>query len=355
MNYLENLEILGSICHNIRKQDANSFANTVHESQALLDFEPAHLAVLKQRLTDTLGEGSDAIEMIYSAGERSVTIETISSMLLNQSDEEFVTSSKELTRLLADTQTHKKIPGGPVFVIRGTTATDDRPFLIILKSEYSDGFITEINAGTLSVKMLNQLFLTKGQKVHKVAFISFIDPTLTGHDLVSTQNLYFKIFDSNSSIVNKGYASYFYSRFLGLNFRPDGNVLTSKFFGISKKYFLRFIEDKEQRISAMTNMFNYLLNASTVQINTTTFSNQCFTDPQDRIKYRRHLNDNGLTETTFQKYLEFILDKLANRTLVFENNIKIKIPAIWMEVSEIEFNRESDTTTIKILGLPTEQ
>lgn len=354
MNYIENLQISHLAIHQIIK-DADTSNTTEKFGTNLITLTDEIKEILIRRLSLVLGANSNAIQMECDPLEQDSAYAKIIETLDTKSDSEVFSCSKELLSILAASSTHRKTPGGPVFVVKGTTTTLNRPFVAIIKAEFSSGFQIGNLKGRTKLQVIKDVFLTKEQKLYKVGFLTLANPELEIEKKYGQENLISFIFDVNTlATFSRDYASYFYKKFLGLKFRDTDERYTEKFFIHTKTYCLKKIEDKDLQYIHLNRLYVYLTSPRRSVVNVNTYIQENF-DTQFRDAFRVHIANVDLPLTSFPLNTRFINSELSKRTFVFVNDNKVKIPYTLLSRSEVKFDHTNNKTIITLSGIPLEQ
>jgi hypothetical protein len=350
MSYLSNLRITKLALHRIQKSEQRSSEATTTHGDELVEVTEEIEAELVRRLSESLGAGSNSIQMEIDLEETQSAINDLTESIDTDDNDIFLEKSKVLANLLASSSQHRSIQGGPFFVLKGLTTSNDRPFIAVIKAEYSSGFQQDQEA----VRLLRNIFLTPNQKLFKIGFITIDNAELDLPERYEQSNLICLVFDVNTSHRNNGnFATYFYKKFLGLKFRETEEVLTRDFFDFTKSFFIQRINDADIRFDHMNRLYAYLTSRHRLQLNINTFIRENI-DDEYQESYRAELSHRSLPRTGFVKNNLFIEKTLMKRVLVFEDQ-KIRIPYGLLNQSQVIIDKESGQTTIVLQGVPTEQ
>ncbi len=352
---IDNLVITHIAFHIIKRKTPDQAANQVHQSDVLLNLDGKSRLTLQDRLVVALAPNSDAVEMIFNPEADPQTFKTCCEILAGQTPAEFHTSSVLLAHLLAASQTHSKIADGPICIIKGTSTGNNRPCLIILKSDYSEALSTEESPGAIAVKYVDKIFLTKDHKLNKIAFICHNNPAAPAERLSLPENIFFKIYDSNVSFgSSQSYATYFYSKFLGLEFRPTDRVLTQRFFSSAKNYFKTRCTDPQDRFEKITYLYKYLSSTQRELVNISTFAREVFPNNQtERNNFKTEIS-RTVVQNAFPMDTNFIHSTLQHRTFVFDGGGRLRVPSALIDAANVEFDEDDKTLTLVLKGSPVE-
>lgn len=348
-NTFANMKIKNVIVHQIYKRDMQNnaippFYNT--ECEKLNDI---FTNKLKERIIKSLGKESHSIRMrIVDDAEESVYSHISQYWSNKKSQESFIDISKKITDNLADAQDNRRYPDSLILCIEGTIQNDDREFICIVKAESQDGFYMDRGKEKIGLNYLDNLFMTKNERFQKLAiFIKKID----GYNKLTKELVDVFIFDSNTnSSASKSKAVYFYSNFLGLDFREDSDKQTLDFFTITKDFINSSKLSDVEKIKISTSLLNYIKDDANAVINAADFSCN-FSDPAMKDIYLKNLESHNLDTNSIYKNTTMLGSSLKYRNLTFSNNVKMQIPVD--EFSDIvEITKEDNgVTVIKIKGM----
>lgn len=346
-NKFENFIIRKVIIHQIYKREVVEFITPPFYNSECSDLDYEASDILKQRITKAMSHKSHAIQMDFVDDSNESVFRCCSDFWMSDmSDNEFIEMSKKITRKLAEAQITRAIPGGIVVVVKGTIQKINKPCIAVIKAERQNGFTAEEIEGKMILKFFNDLLLTPHQKLQKIGF--FINNAVAGNTINKTDVDAF-VFDSNTdSSTSASKANYFYSGFLGLDFKKDSDLLTSKFF-VETKNFIGSYEkfDSNKKIDLITALLTYLKFNVSQFINVNTFAEEYFGDTQAIDAYINYVEKREVPLTNISKNLSMIGDKLKQRQFNFANNIRLQAPVDdFDDVVQINENEDGCTHII---------
>lgn len=195
--------------------------------------------------------------------------------------------------------------------------------MYILKAEAQDGFKTKtLEDGTVTIELITDLFLSKSQKMFKVAAIA----AARSVDLANAAHTSFRtiVFDENLHIGNASSAArYFTNKFLGLVIPNDSDAITQRFFEQSKDFANTYEGlSAAQRYKAITGLHALL------QSNAGTVSPQEFAENflplACRESYLGIIESIAVPVASFSKNLRYIEKRITKRSIDFVNGVAIK-------------------------------
>lgn len=279
---------------------------------------------LKTRVTKSLGNNSHAIKMdINDIEEESVYSVIVSYWNGRQTEEEFIGLSKKLTYMLAKAQNSRLHTGGIVIVLRGTVSRDNKRYICIVKADIQDGFNVEEKDGIQAMRYITNLLLTPAQKLQKIGI--FIDDSIKAN-IIEPNEVETYVYDSNTdknATLSK--AAYFYNDFLGLKFSSDNDMLTNKFYNYTKKFLNECgTLTSSEKNKLQTDLINYISSTGNAKISIDEFADMYVVDGKMNDKYKNFMISCGVPERDIIKDTSLV--KLKNRSLKFENSIKLQAP-----------------------------
>lgn len=306
------------------------------------------LDALQKRFTKSLGSNSHSMKMeIHNTGTESVFRYITDFWLSDESDDKFVQLSKELTKLLAASQTNRRIPGGVVVIVKGIVTEYRKDFIAIIKAEKHDGFNITEEEGINFLKYFNNLVLSPQQKLQKIGY--FVNNAVKGRKIEPTDVDAF-VFDSNTSETSmSAHAAYFYDKFLGLGFRTDAEFITNKFY-ISTRDFINTCTSlsSQSKINLQSDLRNYLEAGNINVINPNDFIRRTITDGKIIDDYLKSIDAQKIPLRDTKKYLTLAHKSLKDRYMSFDNSIKLYGPSEAFKDSIIITENGEDTIiTIK--------
>ena len=133
------------VIHQVLKKESQKSIVPPLYNDTCSELDNDSIDALQKRFTKSLGSNSHSMKMEIRNYENGSVFKHISDFWLsNEADDKFVKLSKELTKLLAESQTNGRIPGGVVVIVKGIVTEYKKDFLAIIKAEKQDWFnITE--------------------------------------------------------------------------------------------------------------------------------------------------------------------------------------------------------------------
>jgi len=324
---LLNLSIDRIIIHQIYQKDDEGNEVKPTQSHEFTRFEQSALEAFKARVTDALGEGSNAVQMEIVNQEPEDLVSLVNHMT-SQDDESFSVSSYDIAKKLTKAQQTRSIPGGIVVVFSGTQGPHRKKFLGIIKAEIHSAYEKQTNPKTneISLKFVEEVLLTPGTRLYKTA--GFFEKASTVESSTCLNDKWVvMISDSQISKTDgKAAARYFYSSFLGCGY-PQTSARTTKEFYDSSSSFIRALDVPETKKNDLLNALTTYLKVDTSStISSSDFASKYFdTDIQD--EFTNHMEDSGLPTTAFTKDIEHIESKLKVRKIRFSKKVNITAPS----------------------------
>jgi hypothetical protein len=347
-----NLQILGVSMHLIHAKGMGN-PSRAEEKKHDISLKAAAKTELSNRLLDALGPGSDAIEMIRDVDMPDETIRCISSILEFSATENIKSQSLRIAELLADAQNSTNSPGGPIFIIKGTTSERNIPFVSIVKAEFTNALIH--SEGDDDIDIVEKIFLTDKQTLYKVSFTYLINTELPLSELYTSENMNFLVYDYNTSYsAQNTRALYFYKVFMGLKYKETDAITTKNFYNHTKGFILSSTMDSDSKFNLVSNLYSYMTSPTRTVVNISRFARENL--PEDiRTEYRREMVRRGIPIENFHLDISEITSSLGTRVVSFVDGQKVRIPsALILNENSVTFDEDTNTTTITIIGTPKE-
>lgn len=343
-----NLKVKKVAIHKIfKREDKKVLIPPVYNDQCSgLDSEAKR--ALETRITKAFGNDSHSLKMkIENVSEESVYKNITDFWQTDQEDAAFLQLSKQLTFLLAKAQNSRIYPDAIVVIVKGTTKAYSNDFIAIIKAEIQDGFNIVESNGEQLLGYVNNLLLTRQQKLHKIGI--FINNQVKGRK-IELKDVDAFLFDSNNGeTFSDSKAEYFYKSFLGLTFREDADVITNQFYITTKKFINECIENAAERIRLQTALRDYLYVNKKMYINPAQFANEYLGSAETKDSYLKIMEEAGVPSMDIRKDVTMIKNG-KTRNMSFDNSINLTVPIEeFDDTITIEENENGDTI-IKIKG-----
>lgn len=306
------------------------------------------LDALQKRFTQALGNNSHSMKMeIHNTEDGSAYKYITGFWLSSENDIMFVQLSKDLTKLLAASQTNGRIPGGVVVVAKGIVTEYKKDFIAIIKAEKHDGFNITEERGINLLKYFNNLVLSPQQKLQKIGY--FVNNAVKGRN-IDPKDVDAFVFDSNTSeTAMSAHAAYFYDKFLGLGFRTDAEFITNKFYTCTRDFINTCTSlSSETKLNLQSDLRDYLYAGNINVINPNDFIRRTITDGKTIDTYLQFVEVQNIPLRDTKKYLSLASKSLKDRRISFDHKIKLYAPSeAFKESVKIEENGEDTIITIK--------
>lgn len=345
-----NMKVKKVIVHQVYARDYENNPKEPFYSSECIPRNKVFGDKLKAKIIKSLGRESHSIQMqIKDDGEESIYKYITEYWGSSEDDEAFICLSRKVADSLVVAQKSRIYPDCLVICIEGIVQ-ENKEFFCIVKAESQDGFSLHRDAEKIDLNYLDNLVMTKNEKFQKIGmFIKKID----GNNNITANLVDAYIFDSNTNeSASKAKATYFYSNFLGLDFRDDSNRLTLKFFEKTKE-FINSRDDIQdiEKINLSTDLVKYIMSEEYQMINVADFSKN-IESPSLRDEYINFLIENEVPANNILKDTSMIGRPLKYRKLHFENNVQLQIPTdSFSDVVTISKDDASGETVITIKGM----
>lgn len=362
MNF-ENLQVKKVISHFIHQPDyaGNSIPPII--SQELISLDTLAKSLLTERLVKVLGSDSKSVEMQISDTQAGSCFDYINRALINNRSN-FIEQSQNIANKLAAIQnSDRKYPSGLLILIYATVTADNLDCIIVIKAEEQSAFqkIIDENTQSISLNLLNDLFLTPQSKLYKVGV--FIGNNIENKDISLSERVkYYNAFlyDSNFTRDLKNAAKYFYSLFLGLSIPENDKIITQKFYEETRKFINNMQIPSEKKIELQNALYTELKTNKSSIISTATFAEN-YLDENEQDNYLSVMSDANIPDRSFTKDISLIENVLKLRRYHFSSGVKIISPSesdlvkIISTDEEISLIDRTQSTIIRIKGTLSEQ
>lgn len=333
------------IFHKIFKRDENGIVPPVYNSSCET-LAPKEKSTIEERIVKAIGNNSKALQMdVIKNGEGSVFKYVIPAFVRQLDEAEFIGLSKNITDKLVEAQSTRRMPGGVVAVFEGKTGIHSQRYIGIIKAEEDNGFTLESADSRLLLKFIDDLLLTKNQKIYKVAII--IDKG-EGKSTRDPGDVDVYIYDSNNNVAHAdARVTYFYDAFMGCTFQKSSEILTRNFYNSTKTFINTSDEiSSERKIDLVGALYSYLkFNASPI-INVEEFANTYFAEAEIKDKYAKFMEERKIPTNSIHKDLSLISSKLKKRKIRFTNSITLEAPVDDFDRTVVIKENDNDNSTV---------
>lgn len=344
-----NLNISKIITHEVFKRDEEKQIVPPTLNNELTILSVNGLSVLTDRIVSVLGKDSKSVEMDIANRGTGSAYALVKDIFGNNTNENFIEKSKDITKILTTAQVSRNIPGGVVIIINGTSGYGDDKYdlVLVIKAELQSGFRKTHSHNT--IEYINDLLLTPHQKMYKIgAFLQNKDKAKAF------------VYDYNISKTDEqGLATYFYSTFLGFAMLHTNKYFTSKFYNGTKEFInsIKNISD-EKKYDLNTHLYSYMKADTIATISLADFSEYISDAPlkDEYISFmRREIFKDETFDRSITKDIADIKSKLRTRRMEFTSGIKILgLSEDFEKNVKIINQKESDnseiSTTLEIIG-----
>jgi hypothetical protein len=292
----------------------------------LIKFDNDALNDFKQRIFNSLGHDSSAVEMVITNDKIGSTPFHINNVH-DSSDDEFINNSYEIAKNLSKAQTRRGMSGGILVVFSASYQYNKLPLVGIIKADLYSGYEKSQDkiSGIISLKHVKELLLTPSTKLYKSA--GFFKRQDAKDDSALNEKWAVHISDYQiDKSDGKAAAQYFYQTFLGCDYPSTSARTTKRYFELA----CDFINDMEISEEERTHLHNVLyadLKAGKSQkVDPMAFAG-AYMSTSDIDNFRNYLEDSDFPVSPFIKDTEHITSKLKNRRVKFSKNIRISAPS----------------------------
>jgi len=325
MNFVE-LDIDKIAIHQVFPRGEDGKEVMPEKGTELIKFDEDALKDFKQRVYNSLGHDSSAVEMIINDQSEGTTPFIVNNFH-NCSEEEFIESSYKIAENLSSAQKRRGMAGGIVVVFSATYQYNKLPLIGIIKADIYSGYEKSLNkeTGIISLKHVKELLLTPSTKLYKSAGFFRREDSEDGNDLNEMWSVHISDYQIDKS-DGKAAAHYFYKGFLGCDYPATSARTTKRYFELACD-FINDMEISEEKRTLLHNALYADLKAGVSQkVDPMAFAGAYMTT-QDIDNFRNYLEDSDFPVAPFIKDTEHITSKLKNRGVKFSKNILISAPS----------------------------
>ncbi len=287
---------------------------------ALLDLTDDVREVLKKRLIDAAGKQSKAFTLEIARSEPG-TFYDHCLPIINQNDDDFLNTSRQLAILLASKQTRTRIPGGYFLLLDCSDRAKGLGQYIVIKAEPDQG-VTHSRTGKKSkADLLTKILFSSAQRLYKIGMLfQRLKPVGDG---VTPNDLYeCMLFDSQFS-ADKRPAEYFYKDFLSLSVDKNARLQTYRFNELVESFIHNQIVDQEAREDAMDALRVELKNQESL-IQPAEFGKRHFED--DDLKDLFTVEVTNALPPSIEKDTRLLTQRIQKRKIDFSNGALLTAP-----------------------------
>ncbi len=345
--FTENICIEKVIAHSIPEGRGNNSDLVLSNSCFSLSDDAKR--ALKQRLCQTMDANSKSLLFEFTNTANDSAFELIRSSIIAD-ESQFIEKSKELAEKLHRASKAYRIPACLMIIIQGSTGSgaSAHKVLYILRAEPQNGFIKNVSGNVVSLELVNELFLSKSQKMFKAAAI-----TIPGNseNVEHLDRTFFKclVYDENFVSGNiKTSAKYFTKDFLGCEIPNDSKKKLTNFFEETKKFVNQPALLRENEVRDIIDALIVEIKSQTDIINYVDFANRHVPE-RVRELYKNKMREIIGDQASFRKERSYIEKTLNKRAVEFENGVIIKFLEDESGTSKIEFDENLSTPECTVL------
>lgn len=302
-------------------------------SDTLISLDDDIIRIFKKRLVDAFGMSSKAISLKINNVEPDSAYGYIK-RLHNDSDQDFITDSKDLAEMLANKQNRKNIPSGFLIILDTNENVRHQQVEVLIKAESQSAF----NIGKhMSIEAVKDIIMSPASKLYKAA--SFIKSDDSGLSADYKVLLFDEQFSTRSSL-----AEYFYKGFLGLTVRDNDKALTKMFFdGMSKAIKSVYADNQVEMARANFALLSEANNHDRMVSPRNVINRIIKVDDRDKF-YEKCITEE--MPTSFLKNTSLIESKISLLRYELPQSFRCSFP--YKNTSSVVIDRDSDAHNIII-------
>lgn len=317
----------------------------------LIELDAAAQNELIRRITDTMGRGSNCLEMKFNDVSEVSAVSQVIAIMTDSTKETFIAKTTSLAQKLYQSQSNNRIPDGILVCITGRTGSNQQQYVALIKAESQSGFhISAID----NVQFLVNIFLTEAQRLYKIGFLV----RENNNNPITPNDVSIFIFDQNATHSGTvGLANYFSQAFLGCKPMENAARQTEIFYNVTKGFIVSNTTlTDEQKVDLTNSLHTYLKNDQSTVLNGQLFANTYFDDPEIIDQYTSRLRQDDFPANAVTKDISGIKTKLKIRRMKFNSGVKISFPSPSQDSDTgdllvvVNYNEETNYTTVRIKG-----
>ena len=214
MPILTEIHLDRAIIHSVSEKQGNQPPLIELSAQSVIP-NNRELEKLIARINNAFADGSKSLKLSIKNSNPNTTPELCHRIILDHNNAKtFDQCSTQLAQNLADSFFTSNIPGGLLVLFLGTDIANRKKFVLLIKAEIHDGFLTTIHNGVTDLKYISSIVLSKNSKFYK--FGLFLQNNLDPVDDSDINDMYDSyVFDLQINPSSKDVAAeYFYSKFM---------------------------------------------------------------------------------------------------------------------------------------------
>lgn len=324
----ELIEFKRAIMHEIYRKTHQSDAMAICEDK-LVELSSDVIKTLKERLNIALGKRTRCFQMNISNTKEDSFYSLCKDLKLKDNDC-FITRSKQLANLLAESQNKSSIPGGYFLFIEGLNRANQTSVYIAIKADWQEALSKDKITGAISV--LREVFLSPAQKFYKVGLIA--EKADANQSIDPNDNFTCFLFDEQFNVADSIPAAYFFKEFLGFSEDKNSKIITKRFYDQTSSFINSNIPNFEERINLLNALKVNLMTSISPSFDPTEFGKSYIGDLQIRNSYSSQvlkefpssfLKDVSLLESTFKRSSMFFPNKikLVGPSSDFDTNVTV--------------------------------
>jgi hypothetical protein len=333
--------------HTVHKKERNDTHSVAEYDDAVITLDSDVHDTITERLNTYCGENSRSFELEIANFLEGSFFDRAHEM--RQADKDgFVERTKQITHLLAESQTRGSIPASCLVVM---DAVDEHalPVVVCIKAELTDALTREINEEGLSqLKKVEKLFMGKSEKFFKIGILYKRPPAAADEEEQLPHQQWGAILYDHQFRNNTRPAEYFWNRFLGLSVDNNDKIKLKKFYEDARAFLDESLStDLEAKSKAIANLDSYISNENITEIDPVHVMETLI--PADK---RYDFNEAVVMnfERPFTKDDSLVKRKIARSQMVFPDNIVLTVPKSSVSRTKVEVIETQDDLSSLRLG-----
>lgn len=337
--HLYNLNIDKIVIHQIFQRAEDGKVIQPKKSSELTLFAESAMGAFISRVRDAIGEDSRAVQMEIADQSESSLVVVVNKMSNEKDENAFINHSYELAQKLTSSQHSRGIPGGILVIFSGMYGEPQRRCIGLIKADVYSAYekLEDELTKRISLKFIEEVLLTPASKLYKTA--AFFEKPIVNEESEDLNDKWAVYVSDNQISQSEGKASaqYFFSDFLGFQYRSTSAKTTKEFYDATTKFLAELDKPEEDKSDLYNALSIYLKVNTSPMISSSEFAETYFGEPELIDSYTGYMESMGLPREAFTKDIDFIKNRLSLRKVSFNNKIKLTAPSeIFKKLVDIE-------------------
>lgn len=296
-------------------------------SDELVTLDAKGKDLVGKRLVSTVASGSHCVDVTVDDATTGSPFDHATSML-DQSEAEFIETSKHLAGSLSNAQTAGPIKSGSAIFVSGACAADGNQvrFIAIIKADSDQALAKRVKGENITLTYVNDMLLGESQRLIKIALFIEDSPEVDsdGEKPRKPEDFSIKVFDHlMQASGDADAAAYFYATFLKCKLAHNASRQTKQFFQAIGEFIDGMNAPQETKVDLRGDVIAYFRGNRTV-LEPRTFAKDVL-PATEHDPFLRYCRDTGITQA-ISKDLALLKGRLRRQSVKFSSNVTLYAP-----------------------------